>query len=447
MDTVDLNLAELIVPHKYRLNTKRAISAWDDALKSDAPLEYDFKNSSECKDMLELILRTGVYYDRSWFTVKNQYDPDEIKEYIGVVDWIQVHRSFRRGEFLLKKEIGQIYASANQRCADGLNIKAYAYQQGDQYLLICSDGKTETQHKISRWQAYYINISNIIIRMGPDADFIGKRTQLYDNYTDFVRRNGNKRKLAEVEEKEIIDQIEKKIDLTEVEKYKLLLSKNCNNWFQTAQKEAELENVFDEYMRVKIDSEMLVLNAGCKYNYSQYDDFSKKSVADVKQVTIRGDDKYFAYAGFIYNGTVYQTNVAYRNMYSYIESGHGDVSMIPEDLVALANSIKREVGAIPETEHFSYSRVECEEEYIDVVTTGPRTLRTYLEFDLGFERGKYIAHKHQYFISKIAVGKYEGKYQILLKIGSQLFIMEKIPSNMAGEILINQRIANSKREM
>lgn len=412
-----------------------------------ARLLTPFKSGTiDCKNLLELFLRH--FYDD--YNI-SKYNTDDFEEYQNLVNAIT---EYRYRDFLMS--IGQNYARKHERCTEfnavvtNMNATFYATKHEERYFVVCDDGKIKLQYEINKWQAYYINISNIIVHMEEEAGVnVDTHEELYKKFTDMVRQNSGKRKLASVEENEIENQIEKKIPSVDVEKYELLLSKKSGNLFSNAQNKVEVKYADNRYFVVELDSRELVFNTNYKYNYlnkhGSYSDLSKKALGYVKHVAFQGDDRCFAFAGFIHNNISYQiTNLCYITMYSYIASGHYDVSMVPSDLVELANSIKCDVGALQEIENYRHSEIRCNDDHIYILYKGFHSIHAYLEFDVGLGYGKRIRRNYEYAESKMAVGKINGKHHLFLKIGPRLYRITYIQDSVAGEILINQRIANSK---
>lgn len=300
------------------------------------------------------------------------------------------------------------------------------------YFAVDDDHKTVYLDKISEWQAYYIRIYNFIKYMGEKINFTGTEDELYSDYAYWML---GCRQIGAEERKKIEEE-----NLLYVKNHQMLLSKESGNWFRAAPREAKLKSVYGNYIAVEIDSNVLVFNAERKYDFEQSSvDLSKYCLGKVRYWTIKGDKENFAYAGFIFDNVTYKiTNYAYSSMYSYIATGHNDISMIPKDLIKFAREIKFDISTSPEVKFCQDAVVECNNEYIKI-THGPIIIYTYFEFDC-LSKSVYTPDKHKYIKSQMVIGKFNDELYVFLKIGAVLFKCSAINVDTASKILIHKRI-------
>lgn len=293
-----MNLAKLIAPCKYALNT--------DVIKFDIPTikkmtKYDRDNIDQCHDMLEVILR--AFYDGHKlpdFVKKGLYNLDELNMYWRLVvelipkliastpfAWYlvpasrgYVHKNKRYSDF----SANIIYLQDTESCET-----PFVHSRDGKFYLVVNDNynkATVLLDEISEWQAHYISIFNVITNMGKDAETIGTENQPHEIFMNKITKKPttteNKTDMIDIDKVDAakVDDVssntgvsDAKVDAAKIttpsevnfENYKLLLSKNSNNWFEPAQKEAKLKSINETYIAVEIDSNVLVFNTGRKY--------------------------------------------------------------------------------------------------------------------------------------------------------------------------------------
>lgn len=145
---------------KYELNTKRTPSQL-----ADETTPYEIKNATQCKDMLELILR--AFYNNcaiSDFVKKDLYDLNKLNEYGRfVIQKLRIHFHDSNEQVCLIKSNGKQYFHKDERYIDfsavlkhkpNLELHQLLFPEkkcGQYYLAIDDDHGIVYLDKISEW--------------------------------------------------------------------------------------------------------------------------------------------------------------------------------------------------------------------------------------------------------------------------------------------------------
>lgn len=472
-----VNLAELIEPHQYKLEN---VTYGANVVKQMTM--YDVEHISDCKDLLELIIRAAFHNYKTRVLVRDeQYDWGKIEKYEKLVAHLMAHVKHVTHVPPNKSLNIMQQTKATGRYADFMSYMIepetpHSYfttknPSDDCYYIMskCGD-KTGQMSKINAWQADYFAIFNTIMKMGKNADMFGGNEWVIDRYVKW--QNGTNDEyddmimppwvswMSDTESKPVQDISDHKnhtakiicdapiVPLTSnIETYKILFDKNYDGVeFDSAEKKAKLVAARDTYIAVKIGPNDLVFNAGRKYLIEQSQtDLSKYCICDVEYITTQNIDGPFAYPGFIFEGVTYQIDgLKYHNMYHYIKFGGNDLSMLPSEAIKLADEVEKKVECLPEIAFSKCDDTVCKPEFIKI-THGMNVITTYISCQpCSDQRGEPIggvyteSRKNDYVKSDTIIGNFEGKPHLFLRIGRQTYKITEIDKFSAANILFAQ---------
>lgn len=456
----DIDLAKLIEPFTYILD-----KTWF-SFTSGSAMNHanDPTHTNRCEDLLELIIYARNHCEKHL---------PEIRKYEGIVAELMKYVHHEIDENSDTASLSQ-FNEATGRYADFVPVVVdlalgHSYytarnKTGDEYYIMARCSKqTYKLSTVNKWKADYFAIFNAIMTVGKkDIAHVAGYLIMekyrncecsVDDYDDCTVPIETKSTIADVQKPDTqldtainvqkpyafeIDSTNtitntqyddgKQVNAELVElqdNYRKLFSRVSSDYmFDEADKIARLVEVHGTYIAVKIDKNQLVFNVGRKYLYTQSPtDLSKFVIDDVKYITIKGDNRSFAYPGFLYNGIKYSiSGLYYENMYAYITIGDNDLSMIHQDLVKLAYTIEDKVNKLPEIEFFKDAEIKINNHTIKI-TDGMNSITTYDELD---EYNNLIPDKSNYVKSKTVIGNFNGEPHLFLKIGKQTHKITKI---------------------
>lgn len=463
-----MNLAELIKPVTYKLNESQ-IRYTPSEIKQMT--DYDTQNTSECKDMLELILRAKNH--NSWLPtfieLKSDQDITNLNEYAHLVACLAIEYFYL---YYIPSEADltiDYFVPATGRMADFCKLMpnpklescvlaAQSRYSEDLYLVMEYKSKVFSLGKINKWQAQYITIRNVIINLGEKAKINGTMEQLHEMYNADVPDTPVATTSKQTDEDADYENVTAEVKNTSVTKnatvevkvaatneinvaatkemYEKLFKHGEIGLFHTeaVKHNVELLRMKDFLMEVKInDDNTVALHNDIEYPIigSQPDKKIQTFIDHVKSVPIRGDENNFAYPGFRFNGELCKIkNMPYKTMYSYVIQEGNDLSMIPKDLVELTVKIRQEVANLPEiTDFCSDAIVDEYENYIRISHDGNEMHTCVCSLGQSTDHVQTIK-------SRELVGRFHGGLHLFLMIGIRKYKIMEIFEAEAAEVFV-----------
>lgn len=471
-------LYALIKPYKYSLNDE--ITYTIDDLKKMT--NYDREHLSECKDMLELILRAN-YYDCDVCEFAG-VEYEELDIYDKFVEDLVHHiryRVFKTHAYGMGNAI-----EATGRYADFSKFMAnpnLAYHQcvainkndGKHCLVMHDSNVIQVLGVISEWQAHYIVISDMIKNMESYAkDFnricdvygrccswlydygclhycgtsqcyclCGSDPYCYDDNAPELDLSHNKKVVEEkmIAEEQIAEKVveEKMIaEKADIENYKQLLAEKCDpTMFETTSNVATIKKSKGGYIAVELDLTCeLVLHVDFdEYTIKKLDNefpcdenLSDYVVDDVECVLINGGDKCFAHVGFKYNDVLYKIQSWEHKTMLSCSARLQKTKKISEELIGTVDKIRRDIANLPEIEHCSDAIID-KGSYLTKISHGPNLLYV----NLNNKHGNSVKFQE-------LIGKCDGKTYQFVKIGKQTYKIKELDEYQAGCTIMRQRI-------
>lgn len=341
MTNVEVNFTTLIKPRLYQLNS---VTYSTDCVRQMT--DYDIA-SSTCKNMLELILRAQNYQHRICDMIdKDVYNIAEIEKYTNFIKTLTAHiHYYEKFKATLAELSWQHAADFSKFLAPRYDHFAAVDQDSKAlYLVTDEQDKFEILTKINRWQAYYVTIYNIIIDMRDEADKYGTVSDLDQKCDKWIRHaklddckncmqyypcryhgdidddlNGSRTTVEKMPiEAKVQEDPEAKVpeaNKKDIENYKLLLSSDCGDMFETASAGVEIKEAKNGYINVGIGTHTLVFhtnfsditNRQLEILYPCGIDLSKYVIDNVEIIPVNAPHTICGsiYAGFRYNNILY----------------------------------------------------------------------------------------------------------------------------------------------
>lgn len=230
--------------------------------------------------------------------------------------------------------------------------------------------------------------------------------------------------------------------------YQKLLCERDTNIFETSTAIAEIRKSNGTQIAVSIGTNVLVFNTDREFSVNETsDDLSSFVTDDIKIITVRGDESYFAYDGFKYRNIIYKiTNSPHITMYAYITTKGTNIDKISSDLIELARNIEKEVANLPEYKFCADAVIEYNN-YVKI-THGPNIIHTYIDDICKNAVGRIgcnpdptnIINASEYIESQTLIGRYDNGWYVFLKIGKLMYKTIRIFEDAAAYVLLDQHL-------
>lgn len=451
----EMNFAELIKPITYELDRNVQYNTHD--LKQMTA--YDMKHITNCRDMLELILRADCYL----FHVKDYIGKDvrnvaEIEKYAKFISTLIKHIRFYDGfASYSDKTVLQQFSDFSKLIPFHAGEYVYTNMRTSKNCIATNDSSlVHILTEINLWQSYYVTIYNMIVAMGNEAneyctiDELNckchkwlKHAKINDcnvclpGYPcDFFPKgtpNNTETKVTEAK--------------SDTENYKKLITDDYTDLFEKATARARIKKAKDGCIIVQINDDTLTLRTDFSGDLPESTEFANSDGTDivhlsdfaldeVKIIPISRSNYSFAYAGFWYNDVLYEIpSYKYQNMLECImrhEDYMKNLSKDLADLIDLVNRTRQDIANLPEVE-YCQNATFTKEGPVTKILHGPNIMHINIMFSI----------KDELKFQEL-VGRCDGKTYRFVKVGKRTYRTEELNEYETVEIMMRQRVEDVK---